>query len=147
MQKKKSSEHCKPSNNSILLQFFSGDGLKEEINNIGCLSEQRLDELSELFLKDFKDGQQEARGWPTGGFSAYKVSKALVNAYSRILAKEHPSLCINCVHPGYVQTDMNFHAGNLTVEEGARGALMMAMAPKGGVTGAYLDKTEVASFV
>jgi (+)-neomenthol dehydrogenase len=110
------------------------------------LSEQRLDELSELFLKDFKDGQLEPRGWPKE-FTAYKVSKALMNAYSRILAKEHPSLCINCVHPGYVQTDMNFHAGDLPVEQGARGALMMAMAPKGGVTGAYLDKTEVASFV
>jgi (+)-neomenthol dehydrogenase len=111
------------------------------------LSEQRLDELSELFLRDFDDGLLEARGWPTGGFSAYKVSKALVNAYSRILAKDHPSLCINCVHPGYVQTDMNFHAGDLPVEEGVRGVLMMAMAPKGGVTGAYLDKTKVVSFV
>ncbi|XP_066322188.1 salutaridine reductase-like [Miscanthus floridulus] len=129
-----------------LLRFFSGDELKEELNNIDSLSEQRLDELSELFLKDFKDGQLEPLGWPKK-FTAYKVSKALMNAYSRILAKEHPSLCINCVHPGYVQTDMNLQAGDLPVEEGARGALMMAMAPKGGVTGAYLDKTEVASFV
>ncbi|EES07550.1 hypothetical protein BDA96_04G325000 [Sorghum bicolor] len=130
-----------------LLRFFSGDELKAELNNIDSLSEQRLDELSELFLRDFDDGLLEARGWPTGGFSAYKVSKALVNAYSRILAKDHPSLCINCVHPGYVQTDMNFHAGDLPVEEGVRGVLMMAMAPKGGVTGAYLDKTKVVSFV
>jgi len=134
--------------NSILLQFFSGDELKEELNNIESLSEQRLDELSVLFLKDFKDGQLEARGWPKeGGFIAYKASKALANAYSRILAKEHPSLCINCVHPGYVETDMNFQVGHLTVEEGARGALMMAMAPKGGVTGAFLNLTEVAPFV
>ncbi|CAD6250114.1 unnamed protein product [Miscanthus lutarioriparius] len=131
-----------------LLRFFSRDELKEELNNIDSLSEQRVDELSELFLKDFKDGQLEARGWPKeGGFIAYKASKALANAYSRILAKEHPSLCINCVHPGYVETDMNFQVGHLTVEEGARGALMMAMAPKGGVTGAFLDLTEVAPFV
>lgn len=103
--------------------------------------------MSELFLRDFDDGLLEARGWPTGGFSAYKVSKALVNAYSRILAKDHPSLCINCVHPGYVETDMNFQVGHLTVEEGARGALMMAMAPKEGITGAFLNLTEVAPFV
>lgn len=136
------------SNNSTLLQFFSGDELKEELSNIDGLSEQRLDELSELFLKDFKDGQLEARWWPNeGGFVAYKASKALANAYSRILAKEQPSLCVNCVHPGYVQTDMNFQVGHLTVEEGARGAHMLAMAPKGGVTGAFLDHTEVASFV
>jgi len=131
-----------------LLRFYSGDQLKEELNNVDSLSEQRLDELSELFLKDFKDGQLKARGWPAeGGFIAYKASKALANAYSRILAKEHPSLCINCVHPGYVETDMNFQVGHLTVEEGARGALMMAMAPKEGITGAFLNLTEVAPFV
>lgn len=75
-----------------LLQFFSGEELKRELNNIDSLSEQRLDELSELFLMDFKDGQQlERRGWPAeGGFIAYKVSKALMNAFSRILAKQHP---------------------------------------------------------
>ncbi|AQK53904.1 (+)-neomenthol dehydrogenase [Zea mays] len=44
-----------------LLRFFSGDELKEELSSIDGLSEQRLDELSELFLKDFKDGQLEAR--------------------------------------------------------------------------------------
>ncbi|CAN6245287.1 unnamed protein product [Urochloa humidicola] len=131
-----------------LLRFFSGEELKQELNNVNDLSEERLDEVSELFLKDFKDGQLKSRGWPTdGGYSAYRVSKALMNAYSRILAKEHPSLCINCVHPGYVQTDMNFKNGDLTVEEGARGPLMMALLSKGGVTGAYIYCTEVASFV
>ncbi|PUZ76773.1 hypothetical protein GQ55_1G317000 [Panicum hallii var. hallii] len=131
-----------------LLRFFSGEELKEELNNIDNLSEERLDELSELFLKDFKDGQLEPHGWPAeGGYPAYKTSKALANAYSRILAKKHPKLCINCVHPGYVSTDINFHTGNLTVEEGARGALVLALVPKGGTTGAFLDCTEVAPFV
>lgn len=135
-------------NPSIWLQFFSGEELKKELNNIDNLSEERLDELSELFLKDFKNGQLEPHGWPVeGGYPAYKVSKALGNAYSRIIAKKHPTLCINCVHPGYVDTDMNFHTGVLTVEEGARGALILALLPKGGMTGAYLDCTEVASFV
>ena len=90
----------------------------------------------------------EPHGWPTGpGRPVYKVSKALTNAYSRIIAKKNPTLCVNCVNPGYVSTDMNFHTGDLMVEEGARGALILAMVPKGGMTGAYLDITEVASFV
>lgn len=131
-----------------LLRFFSGEERKQELNDIDKLSEQRLDELSELFLRDFKDGQLAHRGWPAeGGYIAYKVSKALMNAYSRILAKEHPSLCINCVHPGFVQTDMSFQVGDLTVEEGARGALLMALAPKGGMTGGYLNRTEVVPFI
>ena len=101
-----------------------------------------------MFLKDFENGQLEPHGWPTkGGFPAYKVSKALLNAYSRIIAKKHPTLCVNCVHPGFVSTDINFHNGDLTVEEGARGALVLALIPKGGMTGAYLDGTVVASFV
>ncbi|KAJ1280147.1 hypothetical protein BS78_04G209200 [Paspalum vaginatum] len=130
-----------------LLRFFSGEQLKEELNNIDNLSEERLDELSELFLKDVKNGQMEPHGWPTVGRPAYKVSKALTNAYTRIIAKKHPTLCVNCVNPGYVSTDMNFHTGDLTVEEGARGALILAMVPKGGMTGVYLDITELASFV
>ena len=130
------------------LQFFGGEELQAKLNNIDNLSEERLDELSELFLKDYKDGQLEPHGWPAeGGYPAYKTSKALANAYSRILAKKHPELCINCVHPGYVSTDINFHTGNLTVEEGARGALILALVPKGGMTGAFLDCTEVAPFV
>jgi len=100
-----------------------------------------------LFLKDFENGQLEPHGWPVeGGYPAYKVSKALANAYSRIIAKKHPTLCVNCVHPGYVSTDINFHTEDLMVEEGARGALVLALIPKGGMTGAYLDCTEVASF-
>lgn len=131
-----------------MLQFFSGEGLKQELNNVNNLSKERLDDLSEMFLRDFKNGQLEPHGWPVeGGCHAYKVSKALVNAYSRILAKEHPTLHINCVHPGYVSTDVNFHTGDLTVEEGARGAVMLALMPKGGMTGKYLDCTEVAPFV
>ncbi|XP_066322185.1 salutaridine reductase-like [Miscanthus floridulus] len=131
-----------------LLRFFSGEELKKELNNIDNLSVERLDELSELFLKDFQNGQLEPHGWPTeGGIPAYKVSKAFLNAYSRIIAKKHPPLCVNCVHPGFVSTDLNFHNGDLTVEEGARGALVLALIPKGGMTGAYLDCTVVASFV
>jgi len=130
------------------LQFFSGEELKKELNNIDDLSEERLDELSELFLKDFKNGQLEPYGWPTeGGYLTYKVSKALINAYSRIIAKKHPTLRVNCAHPGFVSTDMSFHAGDLTVEEGARGALILALVPKGGMTGVFLNRTEVASFV
>jgi (+)-neomenthol dehydrogenase len=42
---------------------------------------------------------------------------------------------------------MSFQVRDLTVEEGARGTLMMAMAPKGGMTGGFLNRTEVAPFV
>ncbi|XP_062219770.1 salutaridine reductase-like [Phragmites australis] len=131
-----------------LLRFFSGEELRQELNTIDKLTKQRLDELPALFLEDFKNGELEPRGWPTDRvYSAYQVSKALVCAYTRILARENPALRVNCVHPGYVETEMNCNTGNLTAAEGASVSVAVALAEKGGVTGAYFDRTEVASFV
>lgn len=130
-----------------LLRVFSGEELKHELNDIDNLSKERLDELSGQFLEDFKNGRLDHHGWPVGGFSAYKVSKALINAYTRILAKKHTSMRVNCLDPGYVKTDINFHTGDLTVEEGARGPVMLALIPKDGPTGAYFNGTVEASFL
>lgn len=41
-----------------------------------------------------------------GGGDAYGFSKALVSAYTWILAKEQPDLVVNAVTPGYIATDM-----------------------------------------
>lgn len=131
-----------------LLGLFSGEELKQEFNDVDKLSLERVDELCQLFLEDFKNGQLEQRGWPVEkGPSAYRVSKALMNAYTRVLAKKHTSLRLNCVSPGHVNTDGNFHTGDLTVAEGARGPVTVALAPRGGPTGAYFEGTEEASFV
>ncbi|CAD6243298.1 unnamed protein product [Miscanthus lutarioriparius] len=66
------------SSHGRVVNVSSDFGLLRELNNIDSLSVQRLDELSEFFLKDFKNGQLEPHGWPTeGGYPAYKVSKAL----------------------------------------------------------------------
>ncbi|TVU03013.1 hypothetical protein EJB05_51477 [Eragrostis curvula] len=131
-----------------LLRFFSGEELRQELSRIDTLTTQRLDELSAQFLVDIRSGELEPRGWPTDRvYSAYMVSKALVCAYTRILARENPALRVNCVHPGYVETEMNCNTGNLTAAEGAFVSVAIALAEQGGVTGAYFDRTEVASFV
>uniref|UniRef100_A0A7N2KMZ1 Uncharacterized protein n=1 Tax=Quercus lobata TaxID=97700 RepID=A0A7N2KMZ1_QUELO len=75
-------------------------------------------------------------GW-TLMLPAYSISKVTLNAYTRILAKKFPNMCINCVHPGYVKTDINWNTGILTVEEGARGPVMLALLPDGGPNGCY----------
>nr|POE56962.1 (+)-neomenthol dehydrogenase [Quercus suber] len=90
------------------------------------LTEERLDEVLSEFLKDFKEGSLEAKGWPAYA-SAYRVSKAVLNAYTRILAKKYPSFCINCVCPGYVKTDVNYNCGILVVEEGTERILRLAL--------------------
>ncbi|XP_062226254.1 (+)-neomenthol dehydrogenase-like [Phragmites australis] len=129
-----------------LLRFFRNEKLKQELNDVVNLTEERLDELLDMFLEDFKAGAVEARGWPAA-FAAYKVAKAALNAYSRILATKQPALRVNCVHPGYVKTDMTIHSGLLTPEEGASNVVKVALLPEGGVTGAFFEEGKEASFV
>lgn len=107
----------------------------------------RIDELLKQFLTDFREGKLETNGWPDT-MAAYKLSKAALNAYTRILAKELPGFSINCVHPGLVKTDMNVVSGFLSAEEGARGPVMLALLPEsqGCPSGLYFDQMEASSF-
>ncbi|XP_044450376.1 short-chain dehydrogenase/reductase 2b isoform X3 [Triticum aestivum] len=135
-----------------LLRYFSGDELRRELDDVANLTTQRLDEMSGLFLEDLGtgNGALERRGWPADPvYAAYMASKALVCAYTRVIAREEgAALRVNCVHPGYVVTGMNDYTGILTAAEGAAAAVVVALAEKGGVTGAYFDRTELgASFV
>ncbi|CAL9159981.1 unnamed protein product [Musa hybrid cultivar] len=127
------------------LRVISNERLQEELSDVDCLTEERLDQLSTLFLKDFKDDLLGSNGWPTMA-SAYKVSKVLINAYTRILAKTHPALCINCVNPGFVKTDLNWNSGILTLEEGAKGPVLLALGYHDSATGLFFDQTEASSF-
>ncbi|CAL5030842.1 unnamed protein product [Urochloa decumbens] len=119
-----------------LLRFFRSEELRQELNDVDNLTEERLDELLDAFLKDFEAGAADARGWPAE-FSAYKVAKAAVNAYSRVLATRHPELRVNVADPGYVRTDMTRNSGLLAPEEGAARVVAVALLPEGGVTGAF----------
>jgi len=129
-----------------LLSHFSSEELKQELNDVESLTEGRLDEVLAMFLNDFEAGKVEARGWPAA-FAAYKVAKAAMNAYSRVLARRHPELRVNCAHPGYVKTDMTRHSGLLTPEEGARNVVKVALLPEGGPTGAFFALGQEAPFV
>ncbi|CAL4968740.1 unnamed protein product [Urochloa decumbens] len=128
------------------LRLFRSEELKQELNDTDNLTQERLDELLDMFLKDFEEDKVDSRGWPKY-FSAYKVAKATLNAYTRILAREHPELHVNCVHPGYVKTDMTIHSGLLTPEEGGSRVAMVALLPEGGVTGAFFEDFKESSFV
>ncbi|MBA0604939.1 hypothetical protein Godav_017562 [Gossypium davidsonii] len=127
------------------LKRVPGESIRNELGDIKNLTEQKLDGILQLFLKDFKDNALEANGWPLM-LPAYSMSKVVLNAYTRILARKYPNMCINCVHPGYVNTDLNWHTRVITTEEGARGLVKCALIPDGGPTGCYFDQTEVAEF-
>ncbi|KAF5191453.1 Carbonyl reductase [NADPH] [Thalictrum thalictroides] len=126
------------------LQFIHNDKVKEELNNVESLTEERLDELLQWFLEDFKENKLEANGWPII-VSAYKMSKIALNAYTRMLARKFPSMRINCVHPGYVKTDISCNTGFITAEEGAKGPVKVALLPDNGPSGQYFDQTELST--
>ncbi|GJN26915.1 hypothetical protein PR202_gb14882 [Eleusine coracana subsp. coracana] len=116
---------------------FNSEELRKEFDGIDSLTEKRLGELLDLFLEDFKANLVEAHGWPTGGSSAYKVAKAALNAYTRILAKKY------CLTPGYAKTDISMHMGVLTPKEGASNSVKVALLPDDGPTGAYFDRDDL----
>ncbi|XP_056174289.1 salutaridine reductase-like [Syzygium oleosum] len=127
------------------LQNIPGENIKEELTDIDSLTEEKVDGLVVRFLKDMKEDRSETGGWPII-FSAYIVSKATLNAYTRVLAKKYPSIAINAVNPGFVKTDLNHSTGFLPVEEGARGPVMVALMPKEGPSGLFFDQTVVSTF-
>jgi len=90
--------------------------------------------LPDEFAAEVAAGQHEAHGWPS---SAYRVSKASLNALTRILSKELPRLRINSVCPGWVQTDMGGASASRTVEAGARGVVWAATLSDGGPSGGF----------
>ena len=60
------------------------------------------------------------QGW---GTDAYGISKAALNALTRVLAHEHPALRVNATCPGWVRTDMGGRGAPRSVEEGAASVL------------------------
>eukprot|EP01132_Coremiostelium_polycephalum_P005588 gene5588-6955_t len=59
---------------------------------------------------------------------AYSVSKTALNGFTAHLAVElkDEGFKINSINPGFVDTDMNGHKGNLTVDEGTRIIIKLA---------------------
>lgn len=60
------------------------------------------------------------KGW---GTDAYGVSKAALNALTRILARELPQFRINATDPGWARTDMGGRGAPRSVEQGAASVL------------------------
>jgi NAD(P)-dependent dehydrogenase (short-subunit alcohol dehydrogenase family) len=73
-----------------------------------------------------------------GGTPAYSVSKAALNAFSRILAAElnGTGILVNSVDPGWVSTDMGSHGGR-PVEEEVHGIIWAATLPDDGPSGGF----------
>ena len=92
--------------------------------------------LTDAFVAAVADGSYSAAGWPG---SAYKVSKAGLNALTRILARELGSrrIKVNAVCPGWVRTDMGGASAPRNVAKGAASIVWAAELGADGPTGGF----------
>jgi NAD(P)-dependent dehydrogenase (short-subunit alcohol dehydrogenase family) len=98
----------------------------------------KVDDRDELIEK-MREFIADQRGWPQ---SAYSVSKAGLNALTRILARELPRLRVNAVCPGWVRTDMGGKHAERDVETGAKSIVWGAFTKETG--GFFRDGERIA---
>jgi NAD(P)-dependent dehydrogenase (short-subunit alcohol dehydrogenase family) len=79
-----------------------------------------------------------------GGRAAYRISKAGLNALTRIVAADEGGggLLVNTMCPGWVRTDMGTSAATRSVEQGADTAVWLATLPGDGPNGGYFRDRE-----
>lgn len=98
------------------------------------LSRAELNTIATEFIAAAETGKVERLGFPT---SAYGFSKVALNAYTRILAREHPEFRVNAVCPGWVRTGMGGSDATRSVEDGAKGIVWAARLQATDPTGCF----------
>ena len=82
-----------------------------------------------------------------GGYPAYRISKAALNAVTRVLAHESmgTNIRVNSMCPGWVRTEMGGAEAERSPAEGAETAVWLATLDDGGPTGGFFrDRKTVA---
>ena len=76
----------------------------------------------------------------------YGASKAVVNAFTRLLAAQWPARAVNAVDPGWVKTDMGGRGAPREIEQGVESVLLCCRIAPGGPTGrVWWDGQEVGA--
>jgi carbonyl reductase 1 len=104
----------------------------------GHLTRDELSALMRSFIHDVEQGRHTEAGWPS---SAYRVSKAGLNALVRVLARElaERRIRVNAVCPGWVRTEMGGANATRSVEQGAASIVWAAALEEGPTGGFFRD--------
>ncbi len=105
------------------------DDLRRAVEGIG--SREDVARVADEFVR--------GAGTRGGGSLAYSVSKAALNAVTRLLARELAprGVHVNAVCPGWVRTEMGGAGAPRSVEDGAAGIVWAATLPPDGPTGGF----------
>ncbi len=75
----------------------------------------------------------------SGGYYAYRVSKAAVNMMNKSFAIDHPDVVSVVLHPGWVKTAMGGANAPLSVEDSVKGMLEVLGSAKAEHSGKFFD--------
>ncbi|EFJ18538.1 hypothetical protein SELMODRAFT_112669, partial [Selaginella moellendorffii] len=129
------------------------DALRNQtvVQKVSKLSMETLDEVVGEFIEDVEHGRLIVKGW-TGIFGAYDycLSKLLLNAYSRVLArdlsKQGGKFFVNCMCPGLTSTDMSRNNGH-SAQIGADTVIWLALLPASkSTTGRFFSNRQDVGF-
>ncbi len=100
------------------------------------LTRAEIETVAAEFLDAAARGNPGAAGFPS---NAYSVSKALMNAFTRVLAQElgETGRRVNAVCPGWVKTRMGGSGAPRSLEQGASGIVWAATLGPGGPNGGF----------
>ena len=117
--------------------------LQHRFRNVKTLDD--VESLAQEYEAAVSKGKESEAGFPAQ--RAYSVSKALINAFTKVLAVENAGLAINCCCPGWVDTDMGNQIGRppKTPEDGAKIPVKLAIGDIGDATGEYWGNDSVRS--
>jgi carbonyl reductase 1 len=111
------------------------------------LARGALVDLLESFVRDVGAGAHARHGWPSNAYSVSKVGlNALVRVLARELAGDPRGILVNSADPGWVRTRMGGPAAPLSVEDGAKTPVYLALLPSGGPTGGFFARQRPVAF-
>jgi carbonyl reductase 1 len=103
-----------------------------------AMTRESLDALMRAFVDDVAAGHHSEKGWPS---SAYRVSKAGLNALTKLVARELAArnIAVNAVCPGWVRTRMGGQGAPRHVEQGGASIVWAALVDQDTTGGFYRD--------
>lgn len=93
----------------IVLQNVNDEKVKKKLIDVTQFDQKFLDELEQEYPEACRAGNGEPNGYCS---TAYRLSKILLNSYSRLLAlrlanqPDRHKIYLHVVHPGFVRTDI-----------------------------------------